>query len=46
MARPRREALELMVKILAAAGGVTLSDRADVMPYSPAVMAAMAKGDG
>jgi len=45
MARPRREALDLVVKILAAGVGVTLGGPTDVMPYSPTVMAAMANGE-
>jgi hypothetical protein len=45
MARPRRLALDSFTRILAAACGVRLEMADDVLPYDPAVMEAMARGD-
>jgi hypothetical protein len=45
MARPRRESFDLLVRVIAAAGGVVLQQPAPVLPYNPAVLEAMSRGN-
>ena len=46
MAAPRQEWCELFARIVAASCGVTLDgDSSDVLPYSPAILEAMAESD-
>lgn len=43
MARPRRDAIDGLYRILAAACGVRLDGPGDVLPYSPAMLEGLAQ---